>query len=213
MKAYLADNIHMVLVDDDVVVLDTAADAYVCFVGGAAFVRIAGRQVMIEGAAAYAALSDGRFIRAHSGEATRTPPALPRVEARLELQGRPTWREAVWFAGSFIYGAKRFKTAPFSNLIGTKDAAHAALGVTDLDAALRVTGLFARWLPWAPAQGACFYRAFMLRRLLNRAGIHADWVFGVATWPFSAHCWLQIGDLLLDDDVDRVRAYTPIMVA
>lgn len=36
------------------------------------------------------------------------------------------------------------------------------------------------------------------------------WVFGVRTWPFAAHCWIQIGDLVVGDVLDRVRGYTPI---
>ena len=39
----------------------------------------------------------------------------------------------------------------------------------------------------------------------------AVWVFGVRTWPFSAHCWLQIGDAVLDDDPERVGIYPPIL--
>jgi hypothetical protein len=30
--------------------------------------------------------------------------------------------------------------------------------------------------------------------------------------PFGAHCWLQEGDLILNDSVERVGAYTPIMI-
>ncbi|WP_312062938.1 lasso peptide biosynthesis B2 protein [Brevundimonas sp.] len=48
-------------------------------------------------------------------------------------------------------------------------------------------------------------------RVLASRGRGATWVFGVRTWPFSAHCWLQVGDVLLDDDLDRVALYTPIM--
>jgi hypothetical protein len=38
-------------------------------------------------------------------------------------------------------------------------------------------------------------------------------VFGVRTWPFHAHCWLQCDDVVLDDQADRVAAYAPILVA
>ncbi len=87
--------------------------------------------------------------------------------------------------------------------------AHAAVSQDEI---VRQTALFARWLPWVPSQGACLYRASFLRRFLAASGLTADWVFGVTTWPFSAHCWLQAGDLLLDDDLDRVATYTPLMV-
>jgi hypothetical protein len=38
------------------------------------------------------------------------------------------------------------------------------------------------------------------------------WVFGVQSRPFAAHCWLQLGGVVLNDTVDHVKRYTPIMV-
>lgn len=67
-------------------------------------------------------------------------------------------------------------------------------------------------LPFVPGQGECLYRACLLRSYLAGRGLGSSWVFGVRTWPFAAHCWLQCGDLVLDDDPDRVALYTPILV-
>lgn len=78
-------------------------------------------------------------------------------------------------------------------------------------AAMAEARLFDRWMPWIPGQGQCLYRAYLLRAFLASRGRGSTWVFGVRTWPFSAHCWLQIGDVLLDDDPDRVALYAPIM--
>jgi hypothetical protein len=70
---------------------------------------------------------------------------------------------------------------------------------------------FHRWIPYAPVSGKCLLRSFLLLRLLRRAGLQATWVFGVRTWPFHAHCWLQCGDMVLDDTADRIAAYAPIL--
>ena len=75
----------------------------------------------------------------------------------------------------------------------------------------RRVAAFRAALPWIPFEGECLQRGFQLKRLLNRQGIAADWVFGVNTWPFVAHCWLQTGDLVIADRIERVRLYTPIM--
>ena len=53
----------------------------------------------------------------------------------------------------------------------------------------------------------------MLVSYLRRCGLRADWVFAVRLWPFAAHCWVQCGDLCLNDDVERLAPYTPILVA
>ena len=47
---------------------------------------------------------------------------------------------------------------------------------------------------------------------LAAEGIQPDWVFGVKTEPFDAHCWVQHGDVVLNDAPDRVRQYSPILV-
>jgi len=77
---------------------------------------------------------------------------------------------------------------------------------------LRAVAGFHRWAPFAPTSAKCLLRSFMLLRLLRRRGHDALWVFGVRAWPFHAHCWLQCEDVVLDDDPDRIRAFTPIMV-
>lgn len=42
-------------------------------------------------------------------------------------------------------------------------------------------------------------------------GADAHLVFGVYPSPFSAHSWLQAGDTVLNDRVEYVRTFTPIM--
>ena len=54
-------------------------------------------------------------------------------------------------------------------------------------------------------------RSFVLLRFLQRSGLNARWVIGVRTWPFSAHCWLQIDDTALDDAWERLVVYEPIL--
>jgi Transglutaminase-like superfamily len=58
----------------------------------------------------------------------------------------------------------------------------------------------------------CLYDSLALLEYLARYGIYADWVFGVQTRPFAAHCWVQHGDIVFNDMVEHVSGYTPIMV-
>lgn len=69
---------------------------------------------------------------------------------------------------------------------------------------------FWQMAPWLPIEGECLVRSALLMRFLNQRGLEADWVFGVRLWPFMAHCWVQLDDLCLNDDVERLTAYTPI---
>lgn len=58
----------------------------------------------------------------------------------------------------------------------------------------------------------CLIRALTLYRHAQQRGHDARLVFGVHLHPFSAHCWVEQDDLILDDRVDHVRRFTPILV-
>lgn len=61
-------------------------------------------------------------------------------------------------------------------------------------------------------RGACLLDSLTLLNFLSAEGIHPDWVFGVKTEPFDAHCWVQQGEMLLNDVPDRVRQYSPLLL-
>jgi hypothetical protein len=63
-----------------------------------------------------------------------------------------------------------------------------------------------------PADRICLRDSHMLMHVLLDHGIDATWVYGVTTDPFSAHCWVQIGDLVVNDTAEQAQRYTPIMV-
>jgi len=62
------------------------------------------------------------------------------------------------------------------------------------------------------AKDACLVEALALSEFLAGYGVFPSWVFGVQARPFAAHCWLQLDGIVLNDTVDHVKRYTPIMV-
>jgi len=62
-----------------------------------------------------------------------------------------------------------------------------------------------------PRNYLCLFDSLALLECLARHQLFPDWVFGVQAEPFEAHCWLQHRDILLNDSVERVRQYVPIM--
>lgn len=63
-----------------------------------------------------------------------------------------------------------------------------------------------------PIPTRCLLDSLALTRFLARRGQASTIVFGVSHEPFSAHCWVQVGDLVLNDTVGSVLTHTPIKV-
>jgi len=58
----------------------------------------------------------------------------------------------------------------------------------------------------------CLPRSLALAHRLTGLGFRVDLVFGVAINPFNAHCWVQHNDVVLNDRLEHVSGYVPILV-
>ena len=58
----------------------------------------------------------------------------------------------------------------------------------------------------------CLPRSIAAAHALLDRNIRADLVIGVRVQPFGAHCWVQHGSTLVNETVDQVRNFTPILV-
>jgi hypothetical protein len=63
-----------------------------------------------------------------------------------------------------------------------------------------------------PIAKNCLLDSLALDRWLGGPGPGRHLVFGVTVEPFLAHCWLQSPTVILNDNYDHVRRYTPILV-
>lgn len=61
-------------------------------------------------------------------------------------------------------------------------------------------------------RNACLLHALTLIEFLARYGLYPNWIFGVRTGPFAAHCWVQESDVVFNDSPEHVRSYSPILV-
>jgi Transglutaminase-like superfamily len=56
----------------------------------------------------------------------------------------------------------------------------------------------------------CLLQSLSFANFLSCYGLFPDWVFGVQTRPFAAHCWLQQDHYLLNETPEGVKRFTPI---
>ena len=77
----------------------------------------------------------------------------------------------------------------------------------------RLVALFRRMRPLYPKDALCLFDSLALLEFLAPYGCFPHWVFAVTLSPWSAHCWVQYADLCLNEDAERARQYTVILVA
>lgn len=65
---------------------------------------------------------------------------------------------------------------------------------------------------YVPIRTSCLLDSVALSKFLSRRRIRTSLVFGITRVPFAAHCWVQFGDVVLNDAVGNVTSHTPIRV-
>jgi hypothetical protein len=70
---------------------------------------------------------------------------------------------------------------------------------------------FQKLRPWYPRAYLCLFDSLVLLEFLASYRVFPRIVFGVVADPFQAHCWLQEGEVVINDTLERVCIYTPIL--
>jgi hypothetical protein len=90
---------------------------------------------------------------------------------------------------------------------------HACRHPFDINRARERIATFNRLRPFLYTSAeACLFSSLAIQSFLARDKLFPQFVFGVATRPFKAHCWLQRDGVVLNDMPEHVREYTPILV-
>ena len=149
---------------------------------------------------------------------TTSRPERSLIEFDLDIRPHASAVQLWRFGRSFLQAQLSLKLRPVQSIVEAvrdRKTRRAARGPQEADPA-RLRSLataFARLRPlFYTLRSACLLDSLTLLHFLSADDIHPDWVFGVKTEPFDAHCWVQYGGLLLNDVPDRVRQYSPILV-
>lgn len=217
MASYLSDQAAVVALGDDLVLLDARRNAYFCLPAAASLVRIDPTGVRIDDADLAAELSEAGLLSDAAGTRPMIPVPRPARDLGLKVAERLRVVDVVLILAAWATMFIDYHPRPFGHVVRTARARRSECSAGEAPCEpgsdlVALVATFERLLPWLPFQGVCFYRAFLLLRVLRWRGHDARWVFGVRTWPFMAHCWLQVGDLVLDDTADRLETFKPILV-
>jgi hypothetical protein len=193
-------------------VLDARTNAYYCLPAASAAVRMSVGGLVFDDPDLADQFAQAGFLAEAAPPPSRLALPRPRRDLRLRVADRLRFGDLAVILAAWLTMFFSYHRVDFHRLVRLEGKARRAPEKDEPSPEVeRLVAAFERILPWLPFQEVCLYRAFLLKRVLRWRGHSARWVFGVRTWPFQAHCWLQIGDVVLDDAADRLAGFTPIM--
>ena len=96
--------------------------------------------------------------------------------------------------------------------VAARKAANASVGTApDISRITELYAIFQTLRPYYHRKYLCLFDCLALLQFLARYSLFPQWVYGVKLQPFGAHCWVQVGDTVVNDIMDNVKTYTPIM--
>lgn len=196
------------MVRQDLMLLDTRSDSYLCLpaIGPAEVV-----DGVLHCRSAVAEQLEREGVVHGPGRAhpypVRPTPSLPTRACRVaQARPIPLGTRLAFFSTWCSLAPQRPGIADLALSVGRRP-----VRTLDADVVADSVDAVRRLSPAMPWTGACLFQSWLLLTCLRRAGQDATWVFGVRTWPFAAHCWLQADDICLTDAPEALSAYHPIL--
>lgn len=190
-----APHIHLTTIDETTIVLDLKRDKYLALHAEQFKLAMDGAQDLAAARLRVQLTADGVLI----GEAGQTGAAnAPR---------RPVF--PLSFAVSMLWAEYRLRRRRL-------DLAALALSRAQLQplkprrAMLDALAEFRQWRPWYPRKTVCLFDSLALARFLILSGHRIELVFGVRVNGFAAHCWVEAGGAIVNDEPHYCAAFQEI---
>jgi hypothetical protein len=223
---FLPPHVHFCSRGDDYVFLDLQQDDYILVNGKAAAALHAlslaagageakpesadALQELLQGGLLTTDRSKGKDLRATTATLAMEPLIDPEAAPRVRLSPLHLYRfiaasitAAIWMRRVALYQTVR--------AVELRKARHSSRQSFDMDRARNLTAVFQALRALFPRNYLCLYDSLALLEFLASYRIFPTWVFGVRLEPWAAHCWVQEGQFVFNEDVEEAGAYTAIM--
>jgi hypothetical protein len=199
------------------VFLDLKHDRYLCLTPDAegSFRRLCSGDVL--SAADRASLDElaSTGLLVHSTDDPRPIPCRQSAPERsvFETDRRPRTRNILHALWRIACAEARSR---FCSLSSSLAAVRSRKLASDLESAadeqlLEIAAAFRSSSLMASSLDRCLPRSLATAHMMIDEGFCPEVVIGVRLQPFSAHCWVEHGPVLVNETLDRVRAYTRIL--
>lgn len=163
----------------------------------------------------------GWLLQGTADSKDATPIRLPAPE--LDLAGAGTFtrsrvglRTAFAFVVASLFAKFALRFWSFERVIrrvGDRRGRFADCPPFDPDRARHLIDVFRRMRVFLfSSREECLHDSLAVLEFFAWHGLFPSWVFGVRARPFAAHCWVQHEHIVVNDSVEHVSGYVPIMV-
>jgi hypothetical protein len=146
-----------------------------------------------------------------------TEAPLP-VAALLPSDARPTApirvADVIRFIWACTAAATRLRLQPIESIVKSvrcRKYHRQKPDPIDLSAIRSLVAAFQRLRVLFPANYLCLFDSLALIEFLACYDFYPTWIFAVRFDPWAAHCWLQVGEVAVNEDPEITEDYTPIM--
>lgn len=210
----LRDGIRFCISSERAVFLDLPGDRYFCLPSSVdqAFQRWLDGQPEAQ-TALDSLIELGVLVQADSLPIVQQQAHLPTPVRDMSNETSTNIFGILWASFEQLLARHRLRRSPFGALVAALEEAGAGSSGEVCRAHAKIAAAFAGCRLFIHSHDNCLSQSLAFHRACRRLRIDGSFVIGVRLDPFSAHCWVQCGDLVLNDSVERVRHYTPIVVA
>ncbi|WIW90284.1 lasso peptide biosynthesis B2 protein (plasmid) [Sphingobium sp. V4] len=211
----LRDGLSFCVTGNRAIFLDVAADRYF----GLQPEKDLAFQRLLQGKAPGAALASlvggGILVEDEGAAGLPQPVTVARATRELALNlDAACWKYRFAFLYAHIRAIARLRFCDFGTVVEQIERRSRAADVKATASQREWTALAssfaaATWL--LPRSGQCLPRSIAFFEVLLSTGYRAKLVIGVSASPFSAHCWVQADDLVLNDRLEHIRPFEPIL--
>lgn len=137
------------------------------------------------------------------------PSPLP-LDSKALARHSVSARDLVSVGRCVVSAYREVRSQPLAAVLARRFPASRPKGapVGDLEARLAT---FRSARPWIPVPRVCLHDALALMDWLGASAGGVTLVFGVSTYPFAAHSWVQTDRMVLDDHPESPSRFQPIL--
>jgi hypothetical protein len=223
----LAKDVHVCVADSNAIFLDLKHDRYI---GLDVLQTTVLRKVISDEAEAsadvdalVAHLIDQKLLTkdARSGRALRLTATAAPTAALIGFDYDPPcevrWHHAIALAAAYFEVAASLRFRSLAVTVATaarrrRAAGNARCEPLDVEFVRALVLTFRRLRPlFYKGRQSCLLDSLVLASFLARYGVFPNVIIGVILGPFSGHCWVQYKKLVLNDRLEKVTKFTPIL--